>query len=284
MSPSEHVDQESQLTYPPAAGAEAPTAVRTGTEGLSTAVTTIPSGADGQPVRAYTARPAAGEDLPIVVLISDAYGLHPHAADVARRFAHQGYLVVVPDLLARQGGPNVVADIDQLLADVLQHIPDAQVMADLDACVRWAATAGGDPGRVGVVGFSWGGRWAWLYAAHAQVRAGVVWYGVLDGAGSGLYPPDRPDLFPRHPLQAAAELRAPVLGLYGAEDAVIGLDTVEAMQTALAARGPGAPVSRLRVFEGAPHDFHADYRAPYQEAVARESWDEALSWLRHHGV
>ncbi len=271
------------LGYPPASGPVAGTVVRTDATGLSTLLTTIPVG--GHSMRAYLARPDNDRNnLPVVLVVPDAYGLHEHAADVARRFAREGYLAVAPDLLSRQGDPNTFTDVEKLLTEVLQHIPDQQVMADLDACAEWAVTHGGDRDRRAIVGFSWGGRWAWLYAAHAALAAAVVWYGVLDGAGSGLYPTSRPDLFPRHPLDVADHLRTPVLGLYGGDDAIIPIDTVEAARAVVARRGPGAADAEIVVFSGAPHDFHADYREPYREGPAKESWSQALRWLRSHGA
>lgn len=271
------------LSYPPASGPVAGTVIRTDATGLTASLTMIPVGE--HLMRVYLARPDNDrDDLPIVLVVPDAYGLHEHAADVARRFAREDYLAVAPDLLSSQGDPNTFTDVGKLLTDVLQHIPDQQVMVDLDACAEWAATQGGDRDRLAIVGFSWGGRWAWLYAAHAALAAAVVWYGILDGVGSGLYPTSRRDLFPQHPLDVADHLRTPVLGLYGGDDAIIPIDTVEAARAAAARRGPGASDAEIVVFDGAPHDFHADYREPYREGQAKESWFLALRWLRSHGV
>ena len=260
------------------------TVVRTSAEGLRTERVTVPVAGHG--VATYTARPAGGTpggpDLPVVLVLSEAHGPHPYIDDVARRFARQGYLAVAPDLMSRQGDAASYTDLDLLVTEVLQRIPDDQVMADLDAVLAWAADHGGDRRRAAVNGFSWGGRWAWLYAAHAELAAAVSWYGVLDDTDSGLHP-DRA-LSPRHPLDLAGELRTPVLGLYAEEDRVVPVRTAEAMRAALDARPQGGPEAELVVYPGAAHGFFADYRDEYDPSSAPDAWARALVWLRRHGA
>lgn len=251
---------------------------RTGTDGLHAERTTIPVGDLAMPV--YVARPEHGFDLPVVLVLPEAFGLHEHIADIARRFAHEGYLAVAPDLMVRQGDPQAYPDVDALVTGLLQRIPDEQVMGDLDATVAWAVQHGGARDRVAVCGFCWGGRWTWLYAAQARIAAAVAWYGILDGAGSGLYP--SAELFPTHPLDVADRLTAPVLGLHGGRDEAIPLDTVDRMRAALAARPAGAPEAELLVFPGAGHAFHADYRESYSRLDAEQGWERTLAWLARH--
>lgn len=223
---------------------------------------------------AYVARPQAGERLPVVLLVQEIFGLHEHICDLARRLAKAGYLAVAPNLYQRQGDPMRIADISGLMRDIVAKVPDAQVMADLDAALAFSGTLGGDTGRVAVTGFCWGGRVTWLYAAHQpKLKAGVAWYGRLIGEPNPLQT--------RHPLDVAGQLRAPVLGLYGEADNGIPMDTVRRMQDALAAAG-GA--SRVHVYAGAPHGFNADYRPSYVEADARDAWQRMLDWFRANGV
>lgn len=264
----------------PASAAAAATVIQTGTAGLDTSRSTVPVAGFEVPV--YVARPRSGEDLPVVLVLSEAFGLHPYVEDVARRFAKEGYLALAPDLMARQGDPDDFAEVDRLVTDLLQHIPDVQVLADLDAVLAWATSHGGDPARVGVNGFSWGGRWTWLFAAHAEVAAAVSWYGVLDDTRSRLHP-DR-ELFPSHPIDLAADLRTPVLGLYAERDAIVTSDTVAAMRAALERRPAGVPEVRLVVYPDAVHGFFADYRDDYHRRSAQDGWRRALAWLRAHGV
>ena len=244
----------------------------------STSRITIPVAGFDVPV--YVARPATGDDLPVVLVLSEAFGLHPFIEDVARRFAGEGYLAVAPDLMARQGDPAAFDDVDRLVTDLLQHIPDEQVMIDLDAVLQWAVTHGGDRRRAAVNGMSWGGRWTWLYAARADLACAISWYGVLDDTHSNLQPDKR--LFPRHPIDLADELRTPVLGLYAGKDTVVTPDTVDAMKAALAARPAPEPEVEFVIYPDAAHGFFADYRAEYHPTSALDAWRRALAWLRRH--
>jgi carboxymethylenebutenolidase len=223
---------------------------------------------------AYRSRPAGQTGLPVILVVSEIFGVHEHIADVARRFAKQGYLALAPDLFVRQGDPSKVADIPTLMKDIISKTPDAQVMADLDACVDWAANDGGNVDKLGITGFCWGGRITWMYSAHnPKVRAGVAWYGRLVGEASANAP--------RHPVDIAPGLSVPVLGLYGGKDTGIPLDTVEKMKAALS---KGSSGSEFVVYPDAGHAFHADYRPSYVEKDAKDGWTRALAWFRAHGV
>lgn len=253
----------------------ADTVIRTPADGLLAGEVTIDVA--GFQLPAYRAAPAAGGNLPVVLVVSEIFGVHEHIADVARRFARQGYLAIAPELFVRQGDPSGYGEIARLMAEVISQVPDAQVMNDLDACVTWAARHGGDTQRVAVTGFCWGGRISWLYAAHsARVRSGVAWYGRLVGQPTALQP--------RHPVDLAGDLKAPVLGLYGEKDGGIPLDSVERMRAALAQGGTAARQSEFVVYPGAGHAFHADYRPSYLKTAAADGWQRCLGWFRRHGV
>jgi carboxymethylenebutenolidase len=251
----------------------ADTVITTSSEGLAAGEVKIPV-ADGE-IPAYRAMPATGGTFPVVLVVQEIFGVHEHIKDVCRRFAREGFLAVAPELYARQGDVSTMTDYKQIFAEVVSKVPDAQVMSDLDAAAAWAGKSGnGDPQRVGVTGFCWGGRITWLYAAHSpQLKAGVAWYGRLVGEPT--------DLQPKYPIDVAARLEAPVLGLYGGQDQGIPLADVEKMRAALAAAN--SP-SRIEVFPAAPHGFHADYRPSYMPDEAREAWRQCLAWFREHGV
>ena len=251
----------------------AETVITTGSEGLTEGEVKIPT-ADVE-IPAYRAMPAKGGPFPVVLVVQEIFGVHEHIKDVCRRFAKEGYLAVAPELYARQGDPTKFTDWKQLYAEVVSKVPDAQVMSDLDAAVAWAGKSGsGDVERVGVTGFCWGGRITWLYCAHSpQVKAGVAWYGRLVGETSQLQP--------KYPIDVVADLKAPVLGLYGGKDQGIPLADVEKMRAALAAaKNP----SEIVVFPEAGHGFNADYRPSYRAEDAREGWRQALAWFRKHGA
>jgi carboxymethylenebutenolidase len=188
--------------------------------------------------------------------------------------AKQGYLALAPELFVRQGDPSKIGDIATLMKDIISKTPDAQVMGDLDACVAWAANNGGNVDKLGITGFCWGGRVTWMYSAHnPKIKAGVAWYGRLQG--------DSTANTPKHPVDIAPALTVPVLGLYGARDTGIPLDTVEKMKAALA---KGSSKSEFVVYPDAGHAFHADYRPSYNEKDAKDGWTRALAWFRQHGV
>jgi len=251
----------------------ADTLVTTGAEGLTAGEVKIPV-ADGE-IPAYRAMPATGSAFPVVLVVQEIFGVHEHIKDVCRRFAKEGYCAIAPELYARQGDVSKLTDYREIFAQVVSKVPDAQVMSDLDAAVAWAAkTDIGDPARVAVTGFCWGGRITWLYAAHnPRLKAGVAWYGRLSGQAT--------ELQPKYPLDVAADLKAPVLGLYGEKDSGIPLEDVEKMRAALAA---AKQPSQIVVFPEAPHGFHADYRPSYREAAARDGWAQCLAWFRRNGV
>jgi carboxymethylenebutenolidase len=171
----------------------------------------------GFPVPFYFAAPAGKTHLPVVLVVQEIFGLHAYIQETCRSFAQAGYLAIAPDLYARQGQASDYPDVSQLLAELVYKVPDAQVLADLDGALQWAGANGGDLGRAGITGFCWGGRITWLYAAlSTQIKAGVAWYGRLLGATT--------PLAPRHPVDIAASLKVPVLGLYGGQDSGIPLD------------------------------------------------------------
>ncbi len=246
--------------------------IRTDSAGLDAGEVRI--NVNGQTVPVYRAQPEGKRNLPVILVVSEIFGVHEHIADVARRFAKLGYLALAPDLFVRQGNPASYGSIPELMKEVVSKVPDAQVMADLDACAAWAKDHGGNVDKLGITGFCWGGRITWLYCAHnPKVKAGVAWYGRLVG--------DKTALTPVQPVDIAANLKVPVLGLYGGKDTGIPLDTVETMQAALA---KGGSQSEIVVFPNSGHAFHADYRPSYVAADAKEGWRRCLAWFKAHGV
>lgn len=234
---------------------------------------------DGSTVPFYYAAPEGKKNLPIVLVVQEIFGVHEYIADTCRRFAKAGYLAIAPDLYARQGDAAKYTDIGKLLAEVVSKVPDDQVMGDLDAAVAWAGENGGNVKKVAVTGFCWGGRITWLYAAHSKnVKAGVAWYGRLVGASNAVNP--------KHPLELAASLKAPVLGLYGGQDGGIPLTTVNEMKEALAAAkgNAAAQASEFVVYPQAPHAFHADYRPSYRKDAAEDGFARTLAWFKTKGV
>lgn len=250
--------------------------ITTPADGLTAGVVDVPAG--DRSIPAYRSQPAASAGkLPIVLVVSEVFGVHEYIADVTRRFAKQGYLAIAPEFFVRQGDAKSYTDIPKLISEVVSKKPDAQALSDLDAALAWATANGGDASRVGITGFCWGGRITWLYAAHnPKVKAGVAWYGRLVGDASANTP--------RHPVDVAASLNGPVLGLYGEKDGGIPLDTVDKMKTVLAAGSAAAKASSFVVYPEAPHAFHADYRPSYRPEAAADGWKRCLAWFKANGV
>lgn len=246
--------------------------ITTNADGLTAGEVKIPVGDSTIP--AYRAMPAKGGPFPVVLVVQEIFGVHEHIKDICRRFAKLGYMAIAPEMYARQGDVSKLKSIDEI-RPIVAKVPDAQVMGDLDATVEYATETGkGDVTRLGITGFCWGGRIVWLYAAHSkQLKAGVAWYGRLVG--------DASDLMPKHPVDVAADLKAPVLGLYAGKDTGIPLDTVEKMREAVKkAKVP----AEIVVYPEAQHGFNADYRPSYGEADAKDGWNKLQAWFKKNGV
>jgi carboxymethylenebutenolidase len=253
----------------------AQTAIKTPSTGLVSGEVTID--VNGFKMPAYRSAPAGKTGLPVVLVISEIFGVHEYIADVTRRLAQAGYMAIAPELFVRQGDPNEYGELAKLQAEIISKVPDAQVMGDLDACVAWAAANGGNTDKLAITGFCWGGRITWLYAAHQpKLKAGVAWYGRLVGNATAQTP--------AHPLALVGQLKAPVLGLYGAADTGIPLDTVDKMKAELAQGPAAAKASEFVVYPEAPHAFHADYRGSFRKGPAEDGWQRLLAWLKRNGV
>ena len=244
----------------------------TDTEGLVAGEVEIPSGDLRMP--AYRAQPKTGASFPTVIVVQEIFGIHEHIKDLCRRLAKNGYLAVAPYLYEREGDVSGMTDIQELFGKVVSRVPDAQVMADLDATAEWIAKNGGDPKRLAITGFCWGGRIVWLYAAHsAKLKAGAAWYGKLTPGATSLQPND--------PIDVATRLKAPVIGFYGGQDAGIPVEQVEAMKKVLASTGGR---SLIHLYPNAQHGFSADYRPSYDPEAAKDGWQKMLEFFRQHGV
>jgi len=251
----------------------AQTMITTDASGLTAGEVKIPT--SGGDIPAYRAMPNSGGPFPVVLVVQEIFGVHEHIKDVCRRLAKLGYLAIAPEMYARQGDVSKMTDINEIISKVVSKVPDAQVMADLDATVAWAEKSGkGEVDKLGITGFCWGGRVVWLYAAYSpRLKAGVAWYGRLVGQAS--------DLTPKYPVDIAATLKAPVLGLYGGADSGIPPETVEQMQKALqAAKSP----SQIVLYPDTPHGFYADYRPSYRKDEAQNGWQRLQEWFKKYGV
>jgi carboxymethylenebutenolidase len=256
---------------------QAQTMITTPADGLTAGTVKVKT-ADGKEMDAYRAMPATGQGFATIVVVQEIFGVHAHIADLCRRFAKVGYYAIAPELYFRQGDPKSLTDVQALLREIVAKVPDEQVMGDLDATVAFAKGEGkADTAKLGITGFCWGGRIVWLYAAHSSaLKAGVAWYGRVVG--------DSTPLTPKHPVDIAKDLKAPVLGLYGGADTGIPNDTVDRMRAALKAGSPAAQKSQIDTYPDTPHAFNADYRPSYRKEQAEDAWKKALAWFKANGV
>jgi carboxymethylenebutenolidase len=256
---------------------QAQTMIVTPADGLTAGVVKVKT-KDGKEMDAYRAMPATGQGFGTIVVVQEIFGVHAHIADLCRRFAKLGYYAIAPELYFRQGDPKSISDVQALLREIVAKVPDEQVMGDLDATVDFAKGEGkADTAKLGITGFCWGGRIVWLYAAHsAGLKAGVAWYGRVVG--------DSTPLTPKHPVDIAKDLKAPVLGLYGGADTGIPNDTVDRMRAALKDGSPAAKKSQIDTYADTPHAFNADYRPSYRKEQAEDAWKKAVAWFKANGV
>ena len=248
-------------------------AIHTDATGLDAGEVKIPV-ADGS-IPAYRAMPDKGGPFPTVLVVQEVFGVHEHIKDLVRRFAKLGYFAIAPELYARQGDPSKYTDIPTLVSEIVSKVPDSQVMSDLDATEAYAKGTGkADTNKLAITGFCWGGRIVWLYSAHnPALKAATAWYGVIDRP--------RTELQPKYPIDLAADLKAPVLGLYGAADTGIPVESVERMRAACKAANK---TCEIVIYPDTPHGFNADYRPSYRPEAAKDGWAKMLAWFKDHGA
>jgi carboxymethylenebutenolidase len=257
--------------YTLAAGPVRADVIKTDTEGLDAGEAKIKV-SDGE-MPGYFARPKGESNPPVVLVAMEIFGLHEYIKDVTRRLAKLGAFAVAPDYYFRKGDLTKVTDMQQLLP-LVNAKPDTELLSDLDSTVAWAKSQGGDTSRLGIIGFCRGGRTVWEYAAHTPaLKAGVAFY------GPPLDPPN--PAWPKSPTQLAPEMKAPVLGLYGEADSGIPVSAVEALKAAIA---ESKKTAEFKIYPGAPHGFHADYRSSYRKEAAEDAWNQMQAWLKKYNV
>lgn len=244
--------------------------ITTSSEGLIAGEVKVPVA--GGDIPAYRAMPATGSDFPTILVVQEVFGVHEWIRDIVRRLAKQGYFAIAPELYARQGDPSKIADVNQLMQQIVSKASDAQVMGDLDASVAYAKSSGkANVAKLGITGFCWGGRITWVYAAHnPNLKAGVAWYGSLTRA---YYPGDKPA------IDKVPDIKAPMLGLYGGDDPGIPNDTVTRMQDAMKAAGKTVEIV---VYPQTPHGFLADYRPSYRKEASDDGWKRLTEWFKRY--
>lgn len=237
--------------------------ITTDTAGLTIEEVKIPNGAPN-PLPAYVARPSAAGKHAVIMVTNEIFGIHDYIKDVCRRLAKLGYVAIAPDYFYR-AGKNLPAITDMsAIMPIVSQASNAQVDGDLTAAMTWAkAQPFADGTKIGITGFCWGGAVVWRNCmSHTDLKAGVAWYGNMSGL-----------------VERAAELKCPVLGLYGGKDALSS--NVEPMKAAMKAAGKKGDII---LYPDAGHGFHADYRDSYVEADAKDGWNRLVAFFKENGV
>jgi len=256
--------------YTLAAGPVRADAIKTDTNGLRAGDAKVAVAGGEMPV--YFARPANAQNPPVILVAMEIFGLHEYIKDVTRRLGHLGAFAIAPDYYFCKGDLTKITQQPEIMP-IVNAKSNTELFADLDATVAWAKAQGGDTNRLGIMGYCRGGRTVWHYSTHnANLKAGVAFYGSLA---------DKSDVVPKSSLELAADVKEPVLGLYGADDGGIPVDQVKDMEAKLKAAGKTA---EFHIYPGAPHGFHADYRPSYREEAAKQAWAEMTNWFKKYKV
>ena len=258
--------------YTLAAGPVRADVIHTDTSGLTAGEAQVKVTGGEMPV--YFARPANRANPPVILVAMEIFGLHEYIKDVTRRLGKLGAFAVAPDYYFRKGVDLTKIDDIPKIIPIVNTKSDTELFADLDATVAWAKSQGANADRLGIMGFCRGGRTVWRYSTHnGGLKAGVSFYGSLADAPN--------EAMPINSIASAKDVKEPVLGLYGAEDQGIPVDQVNTMKAALAAAGKTA---EFKIYPGAPHGFHADYRPTYRKEAAEDGWTQMTAWFRKYGV
>jgi carboxymethylenebutenolidase len=245
--------------------------VKTDTTGITAGDFEVKIGDYAMPV--YEARPASGGPAPIVVCISEVWGVHEWVRDVTRRFAKAGYYAVAPELFKREGGVGQLPNIQDILKIVFA-VPRKQLLGDVAAAIDWAKKRpGARADRVGVTGWCWGGGVVYqVVATNPDIKAAVAWYGA----------PGRP--FPDQPapvsgFDVAKDIKAPLLGLYGETDTSPTPADARKLGELVKMHNPNVEIV---IEPGAGHAFFADYRPSFNAAAAADGWKRCTEWFTRY--
>lgn len=229
---------------------------------------------EGHPaeIEAFLAVPKSHGRRAGIVVIHEIFGLTDHIRDVACRLAQAGYVALAPNLFTRSGSPPPLSGGFGPLGEFVAKVPDAQLMADLESGISYLGHRHDATGKIGCIGFCWGGRISMLLdAASPRIDAAVAYYGRISGTATVNQP--------SYPIDVVGKMHAPLLGNYGADDTGIPPSEAEKLKAALLAAHKTA---EIYVYEGAGHAFNNDTRESYRPAAAKLAWQRTLNWFGHY--
>lgn len=225
---------------------------------LTSQMVQFPGGAGN--VNAYVSRPKDGKNLGAVIVIHENRGLVGHIKDVARRFAKDGFAAIAVDCMSRIGGSDQYNGSDAA-TEAIKKLNGAMVAEDLTAALNYMKKQNYVNGKVGVVGYCWGGGQSLNFATKCKdLNAAVVYYGR------------NPD-----PLDSVANISGPVMGNYAEDDPNI-MPGVEPLKAALAKAGKSADI---KVYPGAKHAFNNNTNADrYNPEAAKDAWARTVNFFK----
>jgi carboxymethylenebutenolidase len=226
---------------------------------IKSEIVTVPSPQGNGSIKGYLVRPANSEKLPAVLVIHENRGLNPYIEDVARRLATANFIAFAPDGLTPVGG---YPGDDEKGAALFTKVDGAKMREDFLAAANWLKSRPDSTGKLGVIGFCFGGGVANMLAVRmgSDLDAAVPFYGTQPTADD------------------AAKIKAPLLANYGELDTRItsGWPGFDAALTAAHVPHEGY------VYKGANHGFHNDTTPRYDEAAAKLAWQRTLDWLNKY--
>jgi carboxymethylenebutenolidase len=211
-------------------------------------------------VNAYVSRPKDRKNLGTVIVIHENRGLVGHVKDVARRFAKEGFAAIAVDLMGRVGGSDQYRGSDAA-TEAIKKVTGPMVVEDLAAALNYMKKQNYVNGKVGVVGYCWGGGNSLNFATKCkELNAAVVYYGR------------NPD-----PLDSVANIPCPVMGNYAEDDPNI-MPGVEPLKAALAKAGKSFDI---KTYPGAKHAFNNNTNADrYNPDAAKDAWVRTVSFFK----
>jgi len=219
----------------------------------------VPSPKGNGSIKGYLVRPANTEKLPAVLVVHENRGLNPYIEDVARRLAIANFIAFAPDGLTSVGG---YPGDDEKGAALFKKVDPAKMQADFLAAAEWLRTLPDSTGKIGAVGFCFGGGVVNKLAVSmgSQLDAAVPFYGLQPSAAD------------------AAKIKAPINAQYAELDTRItgGWPAFDAELTAAHVPHEG------HIYKNANHGFHNDTTPRYDEAAAKEAWRRTLDWLNKY--
>jgi carboxymethylenebutenolidase len=213
-------------------------------------------------VKAYLARPKSGGKSGAVIVIHENRGLVDHIKDAARRFAKEGFVALAPDLLSRSGGTDQFKTPEEAIA-AIGKVTKANVEEDLQSAIDYVKKQDFVNGKIGVVGFCWGGGQSLNFATKCKdLSAAIVYYGR------------NPD-----PLDLVQNISCPVLGTYGEDDPNI-MPGVEPLKQALTKHGKKFDI---KTYPGAKHAFNNNTNADrYHPEASKDAWTRTINFYKQN--